>query len=160
MSARLHSVIACLLALLYGLVGATGEARHYLVAELELPGAEHSQDGSDEGYWHTHEPDHHWHHHHGHSHKVPAHQGTVNSKSCAKCDWGGIALRAPLGAHTPHACPLLTVLSTLKLSHATKAVLPDGPSGCSEFLPRCEHCSPVLLVRHALARGPPAALSA
>jgi hypothetical protein len=160
MPARLHSLIACLLALLYGLVGATGESLHYLVADLELPGAEHSQDGDDEGYWHSHKPDNHWHHHHGHSHKSAVSSDVKAHKPGVKCDCLDIALRSPVGAHSPHACPLLTVLSTLKLTHASQVVIPDGLNGCAEYLPKSEHCNPPLLVHHALARGPPSAPSA
>jgi hypothetical protein len=97
-------------AVLYGVVGFTGESLHYLSSELiERP----SDSQSDEVvvYYHVHAPDFHG---HFHKHRVHRHTGIAAAGTDAKSKTRtSITVEGP--KHQQHACPALTLISTLKL---------------------------------------------
>jgi hypothetical protein len=114
----MRNVTAMYLAVLYGVVGVGGESLHYLAADPTVLWS-----GTPSGdvlvYYHTHGPDYHGHfhrqvnhHHDDHSHASPA---TAQKPDASE--------RSPAFApeaitHEPHACPLLSLVSTLKLTSA------------------------------------------
>jgi hypothetical protein len=114
-ASRLHRLTTVCLALLYGLVGVSGESLHYLVTD---PAAIWSVAPPERTvvYYHTHGPDHHGHfhrhvHHGDHSHtSVPAARGEQEEER-------HLAFTTEHITHEPHACPLLTLVSTLKLGN-------------------------------------------
>jgi hypothetical protein len=115
-SPRLQSLTKIYLAVVYGVVGLTGESLHYLAASPMALWTS-PQPGEVVVYYHTHGPDYHGHFHRhvhtaGHSHAVPStsHKSRTEEHS-AKIGTEHIA-------HEPHACPLLSLVSTLKLGNA------------------------------------------
>jgi hypothetical protein len=113
---RPQSLIAVLLAVLYGLVGLTGESLHYLVTD---PAALWASSSSAEpaGYFHTHAPDNHGHFHRHAHHGQHAHVAIVDVRHAGQAEQSA-AVSPKRTSHKPHACPILTLVSTLKLGHA------------------------------------------
>jgi hypothetical protein len=112
---RLHKLTAVFFAVLYGVVGFTGETLHYLATDPALLWS-----GSQSGvYYHTHGPDYHGHfHRHTHDgHHHHSHVASVAERRAAQSP-DEISLTSAESSHQPHACPLLTLVSTLKLSQA------------------------------------------
>lgn len=144
--ARLHSLTTIYLAVLYGVVGLTGESLHYLATDWKAVWASTSPTET-EGYYHAHFPDHHVHFHrhasHGHSHATSKNQ---------------LAITSERPTHQAHACPLLSLTSTLKLSHAFCCT----PSTTDTFAMPLFESAVVREFKVALsscARGPPHGLS-
>jgi hypothetical protein len=110
--ARLHSLTAIYLAVLYGAVGITGESLHYLVADPAafLPS---SPSAVVVVYYHTHGPD-----HHGHFHR---HFQRVDDSHVAATSHGfdgrekSAVISPEQVTHEDHACPLLSLVSRIKI---------------------------------------------
>lgn len=128
MYVRIHHFAACLLLALYGVVGVTGESLHYLVqATVRTDSAQVDHQTT---YYHHHSPDYHGHFHHHehgrvHHHRgesVVGHHGESAVKPQRKVAQRNKPIRDGLkqdvDSHSPHACPLLTISSTLKLGNA------------------------------------------
>jgi len=111
MSVRLKNLTAFTLAVLYGLVGLTGVSLHKLVDDFSLK-ALYSQDSGSVGYFHTHQPDNHphFHHHHGDRQAESSIATAVDEKNQSATN-----LKGNDQFHSPHACPLLTLVSQLKV---------------------------------------------
>jgi hypothetical protein len=114
--ARLHSLTTIYLAALYCVVGLTGESLHYLITDPGVFWAS-SESAQTVVYYHTHGPDYHGHfhrhtHHEHHSHitNLASHGARHAEKSAAVSTYQIV--------HQPHACPLLALVSTLKLGSA------------------------------------------
>jgi hypothetical protein len=111
---RLHRLSAIGLTALYGVVGLTGESLHYLVTD---PTVLWSQVRAEETvvYYHSHGPG-----DHGHFHR--------HSKSDCEPPTGkpdtAVAFTSQQSIHQSHECPILTVVSTLKLGHASSCATP------------------------------------
>jgi hypothetical protein len=154
MSARLHSLTAISLAALYGLVGLTGESLHYLANDYLANGftssASSTASSSEAGvYYHTHGPDHHGHFHH--------HHGEVETASSAAVPGDDRSGNTKTGQqfHGEHACPLLTVVSTLKLGSGGCVVATVDRSAQTAYLSESPVCLAFEAARSSLARGPP-----
>jgi hypothetical protein len=114
---RLHKLTAVFFAVLYGVVGFTGETLHYLATDPALLWSA-SQSADSGVYYHTHGPDYHGHfHRHTHDGHHHSHAASVAERRAAHSP-DGISLTSAESGHRPHACPLLTLVSTLKLSQA------------------------------------------
>jgi hypothetical protein len=126
---RLHILTAVSLVALYGAIGATGTSLHYLLdSSWSFIGGISDDAG---GYYHVHAPDYHGHYHrhsHGHSHShshvgshshshAHSHGDVQQARPAARLDT--ISLTTGENTHPEHACPLLTLVSTLKLSQLT-----------------------------------------
>jgi hypothetical protein len=160
MNARLHTLTACLVAAIYGLVGVTGESLHYLVTTPD-PGGHAAKSGKAAGYFHFHDPDHHlhFHGHHGHFHVHDAcDDADPETKSSAE-DRRGVSQSPPVLSHQPHACPLLSVVSTLKLGHASCLPTTLEFDGRESLRRGHDACLAFDRSLHSLARGPPHSLS-
>lgn len=158
---RLKRLTTVYLAILYGVIGLTGGSLHYLATDWS--GFWSGSDAAETVvYYHVHAPDNHGHfhrhtvdaHHHHHSHtKLAADRKAVPSKEPAAKSTDG-------QAHQAHACPLLSLVSTLKLLHVgdcSSPILPDAIVTRSHqaglaFVPQ--------LVFNLPARGPPCAFFA
>jgi hypothetical protein len=151
---RLHSLTKILLAVLYGLVGVTGETLHYLTTD---PAAIWTCPPSAEVvvYYHTHGPDYHGHfhrhvHHGDHSHAPPVAAAESHEED------HGPAVGLQQVIHESHACPLLTLVSSLKLSNAgswtTVIILNALVTATFERDRVCEFAAAF----SSSARGPPA----
>ena len=114
--ARLHNLTKIYLAVVYGVVGLSGESLHYLAANSTALWT-NPPSGEEVVYYHTHGPDYHGHFHRhvhtaDHSNIAPAagHESRTHEHS---------AEFAPEQiTHESHACPLLSLVSTLKLGSA------------------------------------------
>jgi hypothetical protein len=115
---RLHKLTAVSFAVLYGVVGFTGETLHYLLTDPALlwSGSQSAESGV---YYHTHGPDYHGHfHRHTHDgHHHHSHAAGVAERRAAQSP-DEVSLTTAESGHQPHACPLVTLVSTLKLSQA------------------------------------------
>lgn len=154
MSVRLKNLTALTLAVLYGLVGLTGVSLHSLVEDFSLKDI-YAQDLGSEGYFHIHQPDNHrhFHHHHGDRQTESSVAAAVDEKEQSTAD-----LKRYDQFHSPHACPLLTLISQLKLGQggwvAIRVESDAQHASCSES--NLRHAFGVAsLVR---ARGPPVSI--
>jgi hypothetical protein len=127
---RLHKVSAVYLAVMYGVVGFTGESLHYLVTDpLGIWAGCSSVRPA--GFYHVHAPDHHW-HFHRHSHR--GHHHHEEKIAGAEQETDETAVTAQRVAHEPHGCPLLALVSLLKLGHgegATRHIFLQPLAACS-----------------------------
>jgi hypothetical protein len=148
---RLHKLTAVTFAVLYGVVGVTGEGLHYLLTDPALLWSG-SQSAESVVYYHTHGPD-----YHGHFHR---HTHDGHHRHVAHDDDGGrptdeIAITDERLSHEPHACPALVLVSTLKLAHGgcclAEIILDSFVSATfhSSALRACE------VARSFYPRGPP-----
>ncbi|MEQ8847339.1 hypothetical protein [Botrimarina sp.] len=149
---------ATLLAATYVVVGATGDALHYLVsgdaaqsdaAQSDAPRLAHH--GLAHGYFHQH-GDGLWHHHHGPAEadgRTREQGADARSKSCT-------GLRAPVDGHRDHGVLLLALVSQLEESLAPAGVV--GAESREPGLARTDGSRRVAALRLATlgARGPPA----
>lgn len=120
---RLHFATSVFLILLYAVVGLTGESLHYVVQDAFRKGmksdrASHEKDHAP-GYFHCHGPDYHWHHHASHA-AQPEHGADElhqqSKKRRLSRDRFGVYFQRPTEAtHSPHACPLLALVASLRL---------------------------------------------
>jgi hypothetical protein len=137
---------------MYGMVGVSGESLHYL-ATNPAGFLTDSQAVDTVVYYHVHGPD-----YHGHFHRHAHHVHRV--QQVPRTPFHGPALTSDSPIHKPHACPLLSLVSTLKLSCAswcTASVILDTvvTSYCEgEFI------DSRAFVRNSYARGPPVGLIA
>jgi hypothetical protein len=114
---RLHKLTALCFAVLYGLVGVTGESLHYLLTDPALLWPA-SQAAHSTAYYHTHGPDYHG-HFHRHTHDAHhAHHAFVDERRAAGSH-DELSLSDGESTHEPHACPSLALVSTLKIGHST-----------------------------------------
>ena len=147
---RLKKRTAATFAVLYGLVGVTGEGLHYLLTDpLLFRATEHSHASG--GYYHTHGPDYHG---HFHRHTHDGHHSHFASDDAGR-PTNGTEITDDGSSHEPHGCPVLVLLSTLKLGHAgacaTDIILDTLISATS-------HCGAVHAIDVSLSsypRGPP-----
>ena len=150
---RLQRLTTFYLAALYGVVGLTGGSLHYLVTDWASFWSS-SDSVETVVYFHVHAPDHqgHFHrhtvhvHHHGDA-KVASNRDASQSK-------GPTAKSPDSTTHQQHACPLLRIVSTLK-------VLPIGGTAhvslnvVSTFTIEAELLFTPEFLRDTYARGPP-----
>jgi hypothetical protein len=155
---RLRSLTTLYLATVYGLVGLTGESLHYLAMGPVSTWSRSS--AATIVYYHTHGPDFHGHFHrhthHGHHSHVPSDDLTHQDRAAQRSP----AVAPEQSIHEPHACPLLTLVSTLKLGHAGPAARHFGAgliiTKTSERGVFHLHLAPL----DSLARGPPTGFAA
>jgi hypothetical protein len=154
----LHRLVAICLGALYGAVGFTGGSIHYLATDAWGIWS-HLRQADSGGYYHVHAPDFHGHyhrhvHHGSHSHDGHPHTAVAIRNDACRSTQGGIH-KPSADSHESHSCPLLSLVSTLKLSHAHGCIATIilesivAPSGEACFIPTFER---------ALAqcpRGPP-----
>ena len=149
MRVRLRRLTTTLLVVLYGAVGLAGEALHYLVDDVSLAVREIDL-SSPGGYFHSHQPDNHLHFHHHHHGEASV---TQESQSSDQNKPGSLRQNEQL--HHLHACPLLTVVSQLKLGHSTCTPVKVDVNDAVAF--RYDHLvnlpfEPAIYIH---ARGPP-----
>lgn len=160
---RLHSATAGILCLLYLVIGLAGESLHYWVEAIRLgesegESAEIVAGETSTGYFHCHGPDHHVHYHRVRHPQSTNSNPSVSTPAVAKRTLGaGIAFRAPGQPHEAHACPLLAVVSTLKLGQGGLLTWSLEVSNHTfiESRPRQAHRQAFYQLN--LARGPPSA---
>jgi hypothetical protein len=149
----LHKLTAVFFAALYGVVGLTGDSLHYLISDPSVLWSSAKNEES-EGYYHVHAPDYHGHYHrhthHGHhSHSVTTSHHGDRSKHAG-------LVETSRGTHHEHACPLLALVSTLKVGHGgccPASIILDrlvAPIWEAEFIPAFE------AALNSCPRGPPA----
>ena len=113
---RLHRLATYYLATLYGVVGLAGGSLHYLATDSA--GFWSNADAVETVvYFHVHAPD-----HHGHFHRHTVHTHHAATKIAADREASPskhpTATTSDGPSHRQHACPLLSLVSTLKLLHA------------------------------------------
>ena len=154
---RLHRLTTIYLAAVYGVVGLTGESLHYLTTDVT---GFWSNSPSDEVetvvYYHVHGPD-----YQGHFHRYTYHRhlsgATTDVHDKARQGIYDAAIALEGTTHQPHTCPILTLVSTLKLGHAgccTNSIILDSlvtPTWESGVISAFE------VARYSFARGPPRA---
>jgi hypothetical protein len=140
---RLHRLTAVYLAVLYGAVGFTGQSLHYLATDVSVLWSSlgHQETG---GYYHVHAPDFHGHYHrhshHEHSHAQHQHHSHAPDVACDGEESQHAVVDSLGSSHQEHACPLLALVSTLKLGHGASAVssiifdLSVAPTWEAEFI--------------------------
>ena len=149
---RLQRLATFFLAALYGVAGVTGESLHYLATDIGSFWAT-SESSDSEVYYHVHAPD-----FHGHFHRHTRHGHHVHHKTVAARNNGRSAvpsLNLPGPKHPPHACPLLSLVATLKLIQVcgcTPTITLDSFIARS-YEPRVALVPGALLTSYA--RGPP-----
>lgn len=152
---RPHRLATIYLALLYGVVGLTGESLQYLSTDVSGFWSTSASDADEVVvYYHVHAPDFqgHFHRHIVHRH----HSGTTKVvRDKARQGEHDAAIESEGTAHQLHACPILAVVSTLKLGHAgccTNSIIleslitPSWESGVTSALK---------VARYSYVRGPP-----
>jgi hypothetical protein len=149
---RLQRLTAVCFAVLYGVVGVTGASLHYLLTDPTLLWSS-SADGS-VGYYHTHGPDYHGHFHRHAHHGHHSHDAHVAQRSAGQSP-DETSLSSEESSHQPHACPLLTLVSTLNLTQA---------GGCAVLIVHntpvartfeCDVIRVVNVAHKSFPRGPP-----
>jgi hypothetical protein len=110
----LHRLSAICLAALYGVVGLTGESLHYLVSDPTVLWSSWGA-GDTVVFYHRHGPGDHGHFHRHTSTTSERPTGTPNTTA---------AISSQQSIHQSHECPILTVVSTLKLGHASSCATP------------------------------------
>jgi hypothetical protein len=150
---RLHGLTTICLTALYAVVGLTGSSLYYLTTDVQ---GNSSNSSSDETvvYFHTHGPgqEGHFHRHTIHRHLSVATTGPHLHARQGKYE-AAIALDG--NTHRPHSCAILTLVSTLKLSHA--AVCNNAIFLDSLVTQTWEGgiISALDVMRYSYARGPP-----
>lgn len=142
----LHKPAAILLSLVYVTVGAVGDSLHQLAEQSWSRGApEHKHR---EGFFHSHAPDAHWHFH--------SHTAAKSRSDKGGAPDSGTSLHRVVATHTPHACPLLSLSSVLKIGFA--AVTNGRPAPTPSLLRPADRDARVssTSLRLRLPRGPPA----
>jgi hypothetical protein len=161
---RLRTVTALALAALYGAVGITGESIHYLATDAWGVWANLRKVDAG-GYYHVHAPDFHGHfHRHSHdghhSHGGHSHDHAVASHSHESESLEAAFREAGAETHHEHACPMLSLVSTLKLSHSSgciATIILDAINAPVAELNRRVAFEPLRIL---CARGPPAGIFA
>ena len=150
---RLRSLTAIYLAVLYGVVGLTGESLHYLVADVNRLWSNSENDETD-GYYHVHGPDYHGHFHRHARHSHHARDTIAAAHKNGRSNTGpSVSVQGP--THQPHACPILSLVTTLKLLQAFGCT----PSITLDSIITRSNEPRLMLVRgvvlNSYARGPP-----
>lgn len=154
MSVRLKKLTVVYLAVIYGLVGFTGESLHYLVEDISLIASSDPADVSG-GYFHSHQPDYHVHFHHYHHHGE--NQTTAaSSRDNSRTEPVGGSLNTGEQFHHLHACPLLTIVSQLKLGQGGCVLAIVDFDESHVAVGERNTCRLLEAVFSSLARGPPA----
>ena len=114
---RLRSLTAISFAVIYGLVGLTGSSLHYLATD-GMWWWSSSPSVVTVVYYHVHGPDYHG---HFHRHTHDGHHSHDANVAASEHDRATdhAAIRMPHDPHRAHACPILSLVSTLKLGHAS-----------------------------------------
>jgi hypothetical protein len=123
---RLHKLTTFYLAAMYGVVGLTGQSLHYWAVDPTSVWAS-SPAAATVVYYHTHGPDYHGHFHrhtHDGDHSHAPHDATHQARRAERTP--GVAPQQSI--HESHACPLLTLVSTLKLGHGGLAAPQIAPA--------------------------------
>jgi hypothetical protein len=117
MSARwLHNLTAIFLATLYGVIALSGESLHYLATEgWNLWSSERQVEST--VYFHVHGPDFHGHFHRHTHHGSHSHTATEDVAKSNESTSRNVAFASLNWIHEPHACPILSLVFNLKLSH-------------------------------------------
>ncbi|MCA9230255.1 MAG: hypothetical protein KDA57_06365 [Planctomycetales bacterium] len=158
MRSRIYNLTAISLAVLYGVVGLTGEALHYSVqnwvAQDLNSSSRQNEPGKVVGYFHAHHPDNHqhFHHHHDHSHAT----SQVEQSGVASVDSKLPQLKSGKLLHSPHDCPLLTLVSQLRLGTGGAALLGVALESHHSLLLESTLLPSFQTSGLVLARGPPA----
>jgi hypothetical protein len=152
MYSSMHRRVSYALIALVGVAGMGGNSLHYLLQSW----SESSGDGANGesvvvGHWHA--PDFHWHTHvhHVHDEASEGNRGPRRDDS----ETNGKQARHIAFVHLPHACPLLSLVSQLKLGQ------PLARFGAAVDLPHCgfyddgNHCIATNDAISFFARGPP-----
>jgi hypothetical protein len=150
---RLHKLTAVSFAVLYGVVGFTGETLHYLLTDPALLWSG-SQSAESVVYYHTHGPDYHG-HFHRHSHDGHHHHSHAAGVAEADRSSDAIRITSEGSSHEPHACPLLVLVSTLKLgqgSICSSALILESLIAPSR---ECDVVRAYDVASSSSARGPP-----
>jgi hypothetical protein len=95
---------------MYGLVGLTGGSLHYLAEDFGQWLGGRSTGSATHITYHRHGSDNHWHFH--------SHAGVDSEESTRDTQSQQCGVRSKVEWHTDHECPLLTVLSNLKMGFA------------------------------------------
>lgn len=153
----IHRATAAVLTLLYLMVGLTGESAHYGLERLSAASTsdeEAAEHGHSHGYYHCHGPDYHWHYHSHRSDEPPAAESErVRDKPAGINRVSGtISVRAE---HHSHACPLLSMVSALKLGFAPSLAPMPWDRPCQTLRPTSVERHIAWVAHWHLARGPP-----
>src|SRR5262245_14739737 len=109
-----HKLATIYLVALYGAIGISGVSLHYLASNTaEYWAIPPSVDDETVVYYHVHGPDYHG---HFHRHTIHRHHSVRQTSDRQKCPYA--AIESERTAHRPHACPILTIASKLKLGHS------------------------------------------
>jgi hypothetical protein len=157
-SNRLQRLTAIYLVVLYGVVGLTGGSLHYLVADLT--DAWSTSDSVEVvTYYHVHAPDYHG-HFHRHSNHVHHASAEIARNKPAHRSQRSAAATPERPIHQPHACPLLSLVSALKLVYASGCTPPIFLDLVGTQPLHADSLVATEVVADSLARGPPCALFA
>jgi hypothetical protein len=158
---RLHKLTALYLAVVYGVVGMTGGALHYLVGDWtgvwsssQTVAAEKPQKPrKSKAVYHVHGPDFIPHLHQVEEPDQPEANETARNDDARKRP----RLASPQSVHEPHACPLLSLVQTLKLSQIQNGTTCLGVTLRGSLTCEQEARREFQLVCSPFARGPPRA---
>ena len=151
---RLHTLATLYLAVVYGVVGFTGDSLHYLATDWSTFWGSASVTETD-GYYHVHGPDYHVHfHRHGHSGHMHGGKEIAVKAGHAK---HRLAIGNSSSSHRPHACPLLSLVASLRLCHTLCQTPPAFIDTFSKQLFERELARELRLALSSSARGPPMA---
>ncbi len=157
MNRTLHRSAACLLVIGYLVVGLCGDSLQEVVSawQRSLLRAQESQSVYVVAHAHAHGPGYHYHTHH---YLVPRAEA-LERRSAATSNRhpdGNPSVAGQFGVHLPHACPLLQLVATLKLSLGDigVAILPADLHQAA--LPEAFRVLPAASPCGQLPRGPPA----
>ncbi len=151
----LHRLTTIYLAALYGVVGLSGDSLHYLATNFTSFWSESASDSVETVvYYHVHGPD-----YHGHFHRHTIH---VHHSATAAVDRAAgqskhqIAVTCEQSAHQPHSCPLLRLVSTLKLVQAAGLAASHLLDSLVTSLWQADDLIASEVVLESYVRGPPA----
>jgi hypothetical protein len=156
---RTCHLTALLLALLYGAIGLFGDALHcFFTSDAGEPGKAGAKSAI---VYHCHGPDFHFHfHRHGDGateHRARSDRVAAGRRPIEHVD--RVALRRSRTVHDEHGCPLLVLLSTLKLGLGVTDALPfERVSACGGLSESLRFCASEIH-SSSLARGPPGPFS-
>jgi hypothetical protein len=156
---RLYSLTAVSLAALYGVLGFAGESLHYLATDVGNLWCSPTVESG--GYYHVHSPDYHGHFHRssdhvGHSHHAGRFHTRVVVKPEREKKYRTVSFTTSQDAHPEHACPILTLVSTLKLSHVACCDALVGAELIVAVRRDIECVSAFTVTLNQRPRGPPA----
>ncbi len=156
MNRTLQKSAACLLVISYLVVGLCGDSLQEAVSawqRLSLRGEE--SQSVYVAHAHAHGPDFHYHTHHYLVPRAEAPERRSAATSNQHPD-GNPSVAGQFGVHLPHACPLLQLVATLKLSVGDMSVAFLPSDLLQEGLPESFRVLPAASPCGQLPRGPPA----